>query len=84
MFVLKSTHFIARATKYALYYYTIIKTYACMLKPQEGYFRILLANIVAITVVSVIQEMFYELIRDKEMEEFFRRIDEKEANKQEV
>lgn len=82
MFILKSTHYIVRTTKYALYYFTLIKAYACMIKPQPGDFRIIIANIVAITVVTVIQEILFDTIRAKEMEEFFRKIDEKELQEQ--
>lgn len=65
MYVLKTTHFIARATKYALCYHTLIKAYASLLNPKSGDFKEVLVNIGFIIIITIIQETFESLINDR-------------------
>lgn len=66
MYLLKSTRYIARATKYALGYFTLIKVYACMLTFSWRDVRVIIVNFVFMLIVASIQTMFTGIILDIE------------------
>lgn len=61
MFALKTTHFIARATKYALGYFTLVKVYACMLDFSLKDLKVIV-NFIFMLIVATIQNLFSEMI----------------------
>lgn len=68
MFALKTTHFIARATKYALGYFTLVKVYACMLDFSLKDLKVIV-NFIFMLIVATIQNLFSEMILDMQREE---------------
>ena len=64
MFALKTTHFIARATKYALGYFTLVKVYACMLDFSLKDLKVIIVNFIFMLIVATIQNLFSEMILD--------------------